>query len=114
MKPSSRSTINTTKSRHTDNDASQISSRFSLASWLGMCMGLRKKQQQSIKTKSKSRTRSKPKSKPKKFEHGWLSPNFGCDDSPPVSPDSARSSFSTLVLEEPPMLRLSEKRAVLS
>lgn len=109
MKPSSRSTTNSIKSRYTDNDAPQSSSRFSLASWLGMCTGLRKKQQQPTKTKSKSRTRSKPKAKAKKVEHGWLSPNFGCDDSPPVSPDSARSSFSTLVLEEPPRLRLSEK-----
>ncbi|KAK5941915.1 hypothetical protein PMZ80_005866 [Knufia obscura] len=90
MKPSSQSTITSTNIRHVDN-ALQHPPPASLFSFFGMCMGQRKRPQA-------RKTRSRPKSK--KVEHGWLSPNFGCSPSPSLGADSARSSFSTLRLDE--------------
>ena len=94
MKTTSRSTITTPSHRQSDTGPTAHNpSTFSILSWLGMCTGQRKPD-----TKSRSRSRSQRKSE--KIEHGWLSPNFGCSPSPSIGSRSARSSFSTLALDD--------------
>ena len=110
MKTTSHSDMYTTKPHQNEDVCENTRAQsFSFFSWLGTCMGQRNQPTKPHSSStSSSRSRTKPKSKPKprskgktkKVEHGWLSPNFGCDDSPTLGPNSSRSSLSTLALDD--------------